>query len=129
MFIDACQRGGNVDAAVDAAEKHLVMGLTITPRGLERSRRVHHRRTDRCARTRLWRKVDIPVDARCATAVVSAAARVGDADAAAAFAAQFTDAGTPASLEAPTPPRSRRRQPSRRRGSRRKPSRPTAPPS
>ena len=25
MFIDACQRNGNVDAAVDAAEKHLVI--------------------------------------------------------------------------------------------------------
>ena len=100
MFIDACQRGGNVDAAVDAAEKHLVMGLTITRRGLEAL-------LDACITVEqimrayaLWRKVDIPVDARCATAVVSAAARVGDADAAAAFAAQFTDAGTPPSLEA-----------------------------
>ena len=99
MFIDACQRGGNVDAAVDAAEKHLVMGLTITRRGLEAL-------LDACITVEqimrayaLWRKVDIPVDARCATAVVSAAARVGDADAAAAFAAQFTDAGTPPSLE------------------------------
>ena len=95
MFIAACQRSGNVDAAVDAAEKHLVMGLTVTRRGLEAL-------LDACVTVRqimrayaLWRKVDIPVDARCATAVVRAAARVGDADAAAAFAAQFADAGTP----------------------------------
>ena len=100
MFIDACQRGGHVDAAVDAAEKHLVMGLTVTRRGLDAL-------LDACVTVEqimrayaLWRKVDIPVDARCATAVVSAAARVGDADAAAAFAAQFTDAGTPPSPEA-----------------------------
>ena len=95
MFIAACQRSGNVDAAVDAAEKHLVMGLTVTRRGLEAL-------LDACVAVpqimrayALWRKVDIPVDARCATAVVRAAARVGDADAAAAFAAQFADAGTP----------------------------------
>lgn len=93
MFIGACHRVGATRLALASAENHNAMGLPmIKPALLKLCEACED--VDQVLRVyNLWRKEGWEVDASIAEAVVMAAARVGEADAAGKWLAEFEGAG------------------------------------
>jgi hypothetical protein len=97
MFISACQRGGNLAAAVQAAEEHNLLGFTITKEGLAclmQSCADADKQIELVARVyALWQKLGFKVDAEVAIPAVRAACSSSDFDTAHRWLRSFKDAG------------------------------------
>lgn len=93
MFIGACHRGGNVEAAMSAAENHNALGLPMTRPALVKLTQLCEDAGQVLRVYELWQKEGWDVDGAIAEAVVIAAARVGEPDAAERWLDEFKAAG------------------------------------
>ena len=93
MFIGACHRGGNVEAAMNAAENHNALGLPMTRPALVKLTQLCEDAGQVLRVYELWQKEGWDVDGAIAEAVVIAAARVGEPDAAERWLDEFKAAG------------------------------------
>lgn len=93
MFIGACHRGGNVEAAMSAAENHNAVGLPMTRPALVKLTQLCEDAGQVLRVYELWQKEGWDVDGAIAEAVVIAAARVGEPDAAERWLDEFKAAG------------------------------------
>jgi pentatricopeptide repeat protein len=96
-FITACQRSGNLNAAVEAAEQHNLLGFHVSKRALKRlmlCAAEDTRRLDLVVRTyAMWQKLGLKVDEGTVNTMVQSACACGDFDTAAKWLRSFVESG------------------------------------
>lgn len=103
MFITACERSGNLDAAVEAAERHNLLGLDVSKPSLKRLMLCcaeGPKRLDLVVRVyAVLQKMRYRVDSSVVDILMTAASACGNFDAAKEWMRSFVDAGVQVDIQ------------------------------